>query len=218
MRGPTWSGALVLALLGACARPAPPPPAPPPPPVVEAAPAPFDELYVIVPGPDGTTGSISVTTPGGGRKLLGMPYATARIREPDRIETGVSSEREVRQEFAEALAAQPARPVSFILYFVEGTDALTPESQPVVQEIFAEIARRADPEIVVIGHTDRVGSVLFNDALSRRRAERVREDLVTLGIPGGRIEVAGRGEREPLVPTEDEVSEPRNRRVEISIR
>ena len=57
-----------------------------------------------------------------------------------------------------------------------------------------------------------------DDGLSLRRAERVRNDLIGRGIPGDKIQVAGRGEREPLVPTEDEVAEPRNRRVEITVR
>ncbi len=70
----------------------------------------------------------------------------------------------------------------------------------------------------MIGHTDRVGTVPYNDALSLRRADRVRNDLVQLGIPSDRITVAGRGEREPIVATEDEVPEPRNRRVEITVR
>jgi outer membrane protein OmpA-like peptidoglycan-associated protein len=54
--------------------------------------------------------------------------------------------------------------------------------------------------------------------LSLRRAERCRDELIKLGIPKVRISVAGRGEREPEVPTADEVAEPRNRRVEISVR
>jgi outer membrane protein OmpA-like peptidoglycan-associated protein len=70
----------------------------------------------------------------------------------------------------------------------------------------------------VVGHTDRVGSLTYNDALSLRRAERVRTGFVQMGIPREQISVAGRGEREPIVPTEDEVAEPRNRRVEITVR
>jgi len=70
----------------------------------------------------------------------------------------------------------------------------------------------------VIGHTDRVGAVEFNDALSRKRAETVASRLVAAGVPAERIAVAGRGEREPLIPTNDEVAEPRNRRVEIKVR
>ena len=46
----------------------------------------------------------------------------------------------------------------------------------------------------------------------------MRDDLVKLGVAPGQIQVAGRGEREPLVATDDEVAEPRNRRVEISVR
>ena len=46
----------------------------------------------------------------------------------------------------------------------------------------------------------------------------MRDEFVKLGIAPDRITVAGRGEREPLVPTEDGVAEPRNRRVEINVR
>ncbi|HSE92215.1 MAG TPA: OmpA family protein, partial [Methylomirabilota bacterium] len=73
-------------------------------------------------------------------------------------------------------------------------------------------------EVVVVGHTDRVGSVQQNDALSLQRAERIRGELLQLGLPAHQVGVAGRGEREPLVQTEDEVPEPRNRRVELTIR
>jgi outer membrane protein OmpA-like peptidoglycan-associated protein len=109
--------------------------------------------------------------------------------------------------------------VSFTLYFVFGRDELTPDSQQILAQVAAEIGRRPAAEVVVIGHTDRVGSVERNDALSIQRAERVRRDIVQqLGIAADRLQVAGRGEREPIVPTEDEVAEPRNRRVEITVR
>jgi len=150
--------------------------------------------------------------------VLDTPRASAKITEEGRIETGTATPEEVQQAFGAALAAQPPRPASFLLYFLEGKDELTSDSQVELQRILAEIARRPSPEIVVIGHTDRVGTVPFNDALSLRRAQKVRDDLVKLGIPADRIQVAGRGEREPLVPTEDEVAEPKNRRVEISVR
>ena len=71
---------------------------------------------------------------------------------------------------------------------------------------------------MVIGHTDRVGTTQFNDGLSLQRAERVRRALVELGIASERIRTAGRGERELLVSTADDVPEPRNRRVEINVR
>jgi outer membrane protein OmpA-like peptidoglycan-associated protein len=201
---------LGLLVLSGCAAPLPPPP----PPVVKPA---SEDLVVLLPDKAGKTGALSVTH-AGAERVLDTPLAAARIKDEGPIDIGTATPEDVKQTFGEALAAQPPRPVSFLLYFVEGKDTLTPESQQVVQQIFAEIARRPVPEVVVIGHTDRVGSVAYNDALSLRRAQKVRDDLIKLGIPADRIEVAGRGEREPLVPTEDEVPEPRNRRVEISVR
>jgi outer membrane protein OmpA-like peptidoglycan-associated protein len=88
----------------------------------------------------------------------------------------------------------------------------------VVTELKAELARRAAPEVTVIGHTDRVGKAEANDALSIKRAQILRTMLIAQGVPSTAIEAAGRGEREPLVPTADEVAEPKNRRVEISVR
>jgi outer membrane protein OmpA-like peptidoglycan-associated protein len=57
-----------------------------------------------------------------------------------------------------------------------------------------------------------------NDALSMRRAQGISQLLVGRGFPADHIEAMGRGEREPAVPTADEVDEPRNRRVVIVVR
>lgn len=191
--------ALALLLLAGCAKPA------------------RDDLYVLLPGAEGKTGALSVDS-AGRVAVLDQPYAAARVKEPGRVEPGTVTEQEAKQAFGSALEAQPGRPISFLLYFLEGRDELTPESQQIVSTIPGEIARRPAPEIVVIGHTDRVGTLPFNDALSLRRAERVRDELVKAGIAADRIRVEGRGEREPLVPTADEVAEPRNRRVEVNVR
>jgi outer membrane protein OmpA-like peptidoglycan-associated protein len=191
--------ALALLLLVGCAKPM------------------RDDLYVLMPDQEGKSGALTVES-GGHRAVLDRPYASARVTEPGRVAAGAVTEREARQAFGAALEAQPARPTSFILYFLEGRDELTPDSRQLLGRIVDEIARRPAPEIVVIGHTDRVGAVPFNDALSLRRAERVRDELVKVGIAADRIRVEGRGEREPLVPTPDEVAEPRNRRVEINVR
>ena len=191
--------ALALLLLVGCARPA------------------RTDLYVLMPGADGKTGAVSVES-GGKQAVLDQPYAAVRVKEPGLVEPGSVTEQEAHQAFGAALAAQPGRPTSFVLYFLENRDELTPDSRQMLSSVVDEIARRPAPEIVVIGHTDRVGPVPYNDTLSLRRAERVRDELVKVGIAADRIRVEGRGEREPLVPTPDEVAEPRNRRVEISVR
>jgi len=176
-----------------------------------------NDLYVLLPGKNGKTGALVVESQGK-KQTLDTPYAAARIKNVGSVDGVTSSEAEVKQEFGPALAAQPQRPVSFYLYFQLDTDEFAPESKALVNQIFAEIARRPAPEIVIIGHTDRVGTMQYNDALSLRRAERCRDELIKLGIPKVRITVSGRGSREPEVPTEDRVPEPRNRRVEISVR
>jgi len=176
-----------------------------------------NDLYVLLPGKDGKTGALIVDSEGK-KQTLDTPYAAARVKNVGSVDGVKSSADEVKQDFGPALEAQPKRPVSFYLYFLSDTDEVAPESKALVSQIFAEIARRPAPEIVIIGHTDRVGSAQYNDALSRRRAERCRDELLKLGIPKVRISVAGRGWREPEVPTAQDVSEPRNRRVEISVR
>jgi OmpA-OmpF porin, OOP family len=170
-----------------------------------------------LPGKDGKTGALVVESEGQ-KQTLDKPYAAARVKNVGSVSALTTSEADVKQDFGPVLAAQPKRPVSFFLYFLADTDEFAPESKALVNQIFAEIARRPAPEIAIIGHTDRVGAQAYNDALSLRRAERCRDELLKLGIPKVRITVAGRGEREPEVPTADEVAEPRNRRVEISVR
>ena len=117
-----------------------------------------------------------------------------------------------------ALDALPPAPISFVFYFLSGSDEFTDDSKINVNRLLEEMGRRASPEITVIGHTDRVGSDQANDELSLQRARRVRDMLFKRGVAGERVSVAGRGEREPLVPTADGVAESRNRRVEISVR
>ena len=82
----------------------------------------------------------------------------------------------------------------------------------------AEITARPAPDIVVVGHTDRVGTVADNDRLAKRRAESFKKRLQERGLADDAIQTAGRGEREPLIETPDETAEPRNRRVEILVR
>lgn len=180
------------------------------------APPPADRV-VLLPGPEGKVGKVEVST----REAaitLDDAYRAAHISRSGKIAAHLESEASVRERYGAALEARPPRPVSFLLYFESGRDELAPESLPTVADIKAELAKRPVPEITVVGHTDRVGSVEANDRLALKRAEAMRSLLTARGIEALAIEVAGRGEREPLVPTADEVPEARNRRVEIVIR
>jgi outer membrane protein OmpA-like peptidoglycan-associated protein len=174
------------------------------------------EVFAVLPAPDGHVGTIVVKGPQSEQVLNGA-YASVRIEGGSQT-FSVLDAGQVRDMFGSTLDALPGVATSFTLYFVEGKDELTPESQAQLESVFAELKRRPLPDIVVIGHTDTVGSLDFNDKLSRARADRMRELLIERGLPGERIQAAGRGKRELLVPTEDNVSEPRNRRVEINVR
>lgn len=203
MRAIAFPAALALAVTAGCAAPPP-------------KPAPRNDLVVVLPQQDGRVGTV-VVREGQRETVLDKPYASARTGEKGALQAAPSSAGEVGKAFGPALTAQPARPVSLTLYFTEGS-TLSAESKAVVDRMFAEIAKRPAAEITVIGHTDTVGNDAFNDKLSLERAEKMRELLVGLGVPAQNISAAGRGKRELLVPTADNINEPRNRRVEISVR
>jgi outer membrane protein OmpA-like peptidoglycan-associated protein len=176
------------------------------------------DKVVLLPDADGRVGQVVVATPAGAETTLDRAYATADVMSDGKIRAGAETREAIERRYADALAARPPAPVSFYVFFVFDKDELTPESIAQFDRIKQELAARPAPEILVIGHTDRVGSRDYNDALSLKRAETVRAALVAAGIDGRQIEVAGRGEREPAVATADEVDEPRNRRVEITVR
>jgi outer membrane protein OmpA-like peptidoglycan-associated protein len=174
-------------------------------------------LFAVLPAPDGHIGTIAVERDGE-RHLIHAAYGAQRLRADGELEAAQLSESQVREQFGTTLAALPAPPATFVLYFLTDSDELTPASKGELDHVLEEIRRRPLPDIVVIGHTDSIGSRRYNDELSLARAERMRELLVARGIPAGRVQARGRGEREPLVATPDEVHEPRNRRVEINVR
>jgi outer membrane protein OmpA-like peptidoglycan-associated protein len=171
---------------------------------------------VLLPDAQGKDTAVTVKQEGG-ELVLDKPYAAAQLssRGPQKAD---SSAEQVRSQFGAALAARPLPPQQFTLYFVEGKDEFTDESKRAFDSVFGEIAKRPVPDVLVIGHTDKVGNDAFNDNLSRQRAEVVRKALVARGIAPDNIVVVGRGKREPIVPTADGVAEARNRRVEILVR
>ena len=171
---------------------------------------------VLLPDAQGRDTAVSVRQ-AEGELLLDKPYAAAQLTSRGPLKAS-SSAAQVQAEFGAALAARPLPPVQFTLYFVEGKDEFTDESKRAFDGVFAEIAQRAVPDVLVIGHTDRVGSDAFTDALSRQRAEVVRKALVARGMAADSIVIVGRGKREPIVPTADGAAEARNRRVEILVR
>ncbi|HVO90681.1 MAG TPA: OmpA family protein [Casimicrobiaceae bacterium] len=171
---------------------------------------------VLLPQKDGHASAVSVRQ-GDKEIVLDQPYAAASST-PLGPRAFASSRQKVDEQFGDALAAQPSRPSTFTLYFELGTDTFTEESKRLLEQILAEIAKRPVPDVVVIGHTDTVGTDQFNDALGQQRADAVRAILIRLGIAAEDVHAISRGKRELAVPTGDGVAEPRNRRVVIEVR
>lgn len=119
---------------------------------------------------------------------------------------------------APAPAPEPApQPVSrtYLVFFDFDKSDLTPEAMSVLNQA-AEDAREGNAvAIKVVGHADRSGTDSYNMALSSRRANNVKSALSNLGIAGSAVQTMAKGESDPLVPTEDGVREPQNRRAEI---
>jgi len=187
--------ALTIALVGACAS---------------------KGTVVLLPETDGKPTAVTVRQ-ANTEIVLDRPYAAAKVAAQS-LDAYQSSPQEVEAQFGRALAAQPMRAETFLLYFVEGKDEFTDESKRLVDKVLAEVARRPVPDVLVVGHTDTVGTDQVNDALGMRRAETVRAALIALGVPASDVQAISRGKRAPAVPTGDGVAEPRNRRVEIIVR
>ncbi|HKU85435.1 MAG TPA: OmpA family protein [Casimicrobiaceae bacterium] len=174
------------------------------------------ERIVLLPSQDGHPAAV-VVKQGDRQVVLDKPYAATELGVADPWPYR-ASEVEINAGFGDALAAQPSRSASFTLYFVEGSDELTEASKRTLESVFADLRERAVPDVLVVGHTDAVGTPAFNDDLARKRADAVKAMLVGRGVRADDIVAIGRGKRELLVPTADGIAEPRNRRVEIVVR
>lgn len=173
---------------------------------------------VLLPEADARVGAVDLRT-ASASQTLESAYASATSNARGAFVTQTTDAQSVQQRYGQALAAVPAAPVSFLLMFEFGSAVdIAPSFAPVLAQLRAALARHPAPEITVIGHTDRVGSLQDNDRLSLQRAQTVRDLLVQSGVDPATITIAGRGEREPAVATDDEVPSAQNRRVEINLR
>ena len=175
-----------------------------------------EALFVVLPNPDGSAGQITVND-GKSSVDLNTPYAASEVKGGTNSAVAVNAG-EVQQIFGPSIAARPILPAHFRLYFISDSNAMTPDSQRLFGTVFDDIKRRPVYQVEVVGHTDTLGDKTYNQQLSLSRARAIREQLVKDGISGAAIIATGRGQLDLAVPTADQISEPRNRRVEITVR
>lgn len=175
-------------------------------------------LVVLLPDSDGHIGRVRITSGSRSAELNDERDSTIATagRRPGPVTT--MSEADVQRVFAEALAALPPPPRHFTLFFRFESDELTEDSRALVPEILRTVKDRSDPEVAVVGHTDTMGTPRANVELGLKRATMVRNLLVEAGLDAKSIDVTSHGEGDLLVKTPNDKAEPRNRRVEISVR
>jgi len=175
-------------------------------------------LVALLPDADGSVGRASVSTPTGSAELSGARESVQATAGQPLGPVATLSQEDVDRIFGDALSALPPAPQHFTLFFQFETDELTEESRALVPQIQKAVAERPMPDIIVVGHTDTMGTPSANFELGLKRARTVRNLLSVSGLDPSTIEVTSLGETDLLVKTPDETSEPRNRRVEIAVR
>jgi outer membrane protein OmpA-like peptidoglycan-associated protein len=175
-------------------------------------------LVVLLPDPGTSTAGHAAVSNDKGRVELGAAGDAVSVSRGEAPKAMTVPQDEVQRIFGDALASLPPSPQHFVLYFRFDSEELTDESRSLVQDVLAAVKQRTDPEVVAIGHTDTTGTPVKNVELGLRRANVVRVLLVDAGLRVTAVDVQSHGEGALLVRTADGVFEPRNRRVEITVR
>jgi len=97
------------------------------------------------------------------------------------------------------------------------SDVVKTDSRTNLRELASSLGKYPDTDVVIIGHTDQVGSSSYNQGLSERRAQAAASYLGSQGVSTGRIITRGLGETEPMATNDSEAGRAINRRVEIAI-
>ncbi|WP_020585480.1 OmpA family protein [Desulfobacter curvatus] len=150
---------------------------------------------------------------------LEKPYSCATVGKAEsRIDTKTVEKAKVEDEYKTLFQAEPLKPVSILLYFEFGSDRLQPESAALIDDVLKLAKEREPSEVSIIGHSDSKGNSDYNYQLALDRAKVVEKILKDANINLKNISVTSHGENDPLLITGDNVSEEKNRRVEIMVK
>jgi outer membrane protein OmpA-like peptidoglycan-associated protein len=95
--------------------------------------------------------------------------------------------------------------------------AIRPEAGVNLRNLAVSLKKYANTELLIVGHTDALGSTVYNQDLSSRRAGSAREFLAAQGIDAVRLHSSGRGETEAVGSNGTEAGRQLNRRIEVAI-
>lgn len=103
---------------------------------------------------------------------------------------------------------------SNVLFGFDKSD-LTTEARGTIDDLYTILQKYPNENVLIIGHTDNVGSDSYNQKLSERRASSTANYLIGKGIAAGRVTTKGMGESDPKVANDTDAHRAENRRVEF---
>lgn len=163
------------------------------------------------------TGAVVVLNPANEQDIQVIDQADSQSGvKRDKVSVKQLAPGQLDAQYGDLLGQLPPKPSLFRLYFKQGSTDLADPS--VIEEVLAEIGKRAGADVQIVGHTDTTGDGELNDKVSAKRADAIKLLLIDKGIAADIIRTSGRGERELRVPTDDNVDNAENRRVEITVR
>lgn len=149
---------------------------------------------------------------------LGGGIGYALDRQQAELEQALERERATRQATVERVGENQLKvTISDQVAFDYKSTAIRPDFLPTIEHVADVLAKYDNSQVLVVGHTDAVGSDGYNSELSLERADAVRDALAVYGVNPARVRAEGRGEAEPRASNDSEAGRAANRRVEILI-
>jgi len=129
---------------------------------------------------------------------------------------------EMKRQLPEAAVAREGDKLyvalpSGILFDVDKSD-VKPTAKDSIAKAAEVLVKYPDTYVTVEGHTDSTGKPEYNQRLSERRADSVRDLLVQYGVPASRLSIRGYGESNPVADNSTPEGRQSNRRVQLEIR
>ena len=150
--------------------------------------------------------------------VLGGGIGYALDRQQAELEQALERERATQQATVERVGDDQLKvTISDQVAFDYKSTAIRPDFLPTIEHVADVLAKDDNSQVLVVGHTDAVGSGGYNRELSLERADAVRDALAVYGVNPARMRAEGHGEAEPRASNESETGRAANRRVEILI-
>ena len=129
--------------------------------------------------------------------------------------------KEIKQEIPGAVVERVGEGINVTfesgLLFDYNSDRIKPTAAENLRNLARSLNNYPNTDLVIVGHTDDIGSDTFNQDLSQRRARAAANYLASVGVNPARLRTYGRGETEPAVANTNEAARAQNRRVEVAI-